>query len=280
VYVETDIHKTTLYDFVYKPHFKGENGGHGQSANKTGFSGEDLILQLPPGTLVFQGEKFLGDLKTHGERLRVARGGRSGRGNASFKTSSNTAPHISEKGEPGEDLELDLELKLLADVGLVGLPNAGKSTLLSVVSQARPKIADYPFTTLTPNLGVTHVGEKSFVVADIPGLIEGSHEGKGLGDEFLRHVERTRVLVHLVDVFGSDGKTAFQSFRTLKGELESYSADLAMRPQNIAVTKMDRSRQGLGSFSTTDEKNDPLPPLRCHRDRGERTPQCGGSRPQ
>jgi GTP-binding protein len=198
-----------------------------------------LRIAVPPGTLVRRDGRLLADLAAPGDKALVARGGRGGRGNASFKTAVNTAPRISEKGEPGESFELHLELKLLADVGLLGFPNAGKSTFLSVVTQARPKIADYPFTTLTPNLGVANVGGKTFVIADIPGLIEGAHEGKGLGDEFLRHVERTRVLIHLVDVFGFDNNTAVKNFRTLNRELAARSKELAKKPQIVAATKMD-----------------------------------------
>jgi GTP-binding protein len=239
VWLETDPHKTTLADFSYSPHYKGEPGGNGLSANKTGRSGEDAVVRVPLGTLVYREDRLIADLKKPGERLLAAKGGRGGRGNASFKTSVNTAPHVAEKGEKGESVELRLELKLLADVGLVGFPNAGKSTLLSRLTKAHPKIADYPFTTLSPNLGVARLGEKSFVIADIPGLIEGAHQGRGLGDEFLRHVERTRVLVHLVDMSGFDGKTPLQNFAALNKELAAYSRGLASKPQIVAATKMD-----------------------------------------
>ncbi|HRY28416.1 MAG TPA: GTPase ObgE [Elusimicrobiota bacterium] len=239
VWLEVDPHKTTLADFAYRPHFKAGSALSGHSANKTGRSGEDLVIRLPPGTMVYREGKLVCDLKNPGERFLAAHGGRGGRGNASFKTSTNTAPRIAEKGETGESAELDLELKLLADVGLVGFPNAGKSTLLSRITKAHPKIADYPFTTLSPNLGVAHVGERSFVVADIPGLIEGAHQGKGLGDEFLRHVERTRVLIHLVDVSGWDGKSAYQNFCAVNKELGAYSERLLQKPQVVAATKMD-----------------------------------------
>lgn len=239
VWFEADAHKTTLADFAYHPHFKGEAGSNGQSAKKTGRSGEDTLVRVPLGTLVYKDGRLLADLKAAGQRFLAAKGGRGGRGNASFKTSINTAPRVAEKGEKGESHELELELKLLADVGLVGFPNAGKSTLLSRLTKAHPKIADYPFTTLSPNLGVAHAGERPFVVADIPGLIEGAHEGRGLGDEFLRHVERTRVLVHLVDMSGFDGKTPAQNFAALNKELAAYSKDLAKKPQLVAATKMD-----------------------------------------
>ncbi|MBL8022972.1 MAG: GTPase ObgE [Elusimicrobia bacterium] len=239
VWVEADPQKNTLYDFTYRPLFKAELGVNGKGKRQTGACGEDMIIKVPPGTLLFRDGKLLADLKAPGDRYRAARGGRGGRGNTTFKTAMNTAPHLSERGEPGEEIFLDLELKLLADVGLLGFPNAGKSTFLSVVTEARPKIADYPFTTLTPNLGVTTAGGKTFVIADIPGIIEGAHEGKGLGDEFLRHVERTRVLIHLVDVFGFDGKSAAQNLRALNKELASHSARLAATPQIVVATKMD-----------------------------------------
>ncbi|MBI4395798.1 MAG: GTPase ObgE [Elusimicrobia bacterium] len=250
VWLEADFHMTTLYDLSYKPHYKASPGVNGQGSNKTGRSGEDLTIKVPLGTMVFREGRLLADLKTPGERVLAAKGGRGGRGNASFKTSINTAPYISEKGEAGESLELDLELKLLADVGLVGFPNAGKSTLLSRVSKAHPKIADYPFTTLTPNLGVARAGERSLVLADIPGLIEGAHEGRGLGDEFLRHIERTRVLIHLVDMSGFDGKTPYENFKALNKELAEYSKTLLGKPQILAATKMDLtdSEKALASF--------------------------------
>jgi GTP-binding protein len=239
VWLEADERKNTLYDVLHRPAYLAERGTHGGSADKTGRSGEDFILFVPPGTMVHRDGKLLADLKSPGDRLLAARGGRGGRGNASFKTSANTAPHISEKGEAGEEADLFLELKLLADVGLVGFPNAGKSTLLSRITKARPKIAAYPFTTLTPNLGVCAGGGRSFVVADIPGLIEGAHEGRGLGDEFLRHVERTRVLVHLVDVSGFDGRVPHDVFKLLNEELRQYSPALIKKPQIVAATKLD-----------------------------------------
>lgn len=239
VYFEADPHMTTLQDLAVSPHVKASSGDHGQSANKTGRSGEDKILRIPPGTLVFKEGKLIADLKKPGERVLVAKGGRGGRGNQSFKTSINTAPRIAEKGEPGENTEIHLELKLLADVGMVGFPNAGKSTFLSHTTKARPKIADYPFTTLTPNLGVAHVGERSFVLADIPGLIEGAHSGRGLGDEFLRHIERTRVLIHLVDVTGYEGRTAYENFKALNKELGAYNKVILEKPQIIVANKMD-----------------------------------------
>ncbi len=239
VWIVADPQKNTLYDFTYRPEFRAEPGVSGRGRDQTGAMGEDLLIGVPPGTLVRRDDRLLADLAAPGDKVLAARGGRGGRGNASFKTAINTAPRISEKGEPGETFEIHLELKLLADVGLLGFPNAGKSTFLSVVTQARPKIADYPFTTLTPNLGVANVGGKTFVIADIPGIIEGAHEGKGLGDEFLRHVERTRVLIHLVDVFGFDNNTALKNFRALNRELAARSKELAKKPQIVAATKMD-----------------------------------------
>jgi GTP-binding protein len=253
VWLTADPRRTTLHDLTFRPLFKAEDGGHGLGGNRTGRTGEDVDIRVPPGTLLYADGALLHDLKSPGDRYRAAHGGRGGRGNASFKTAVNTAPRLSEKGAPGEAKELELELKLLADVGLVGLPNAGKSTLLARVSAAKPKIADYPFTTLTPNLGVVRAGDRHFVMADIPGLIEGAHRGKGLGDEFLRHVERTRVLIHLVDVAGSDGATAAQNFRLLNRELASYSADLARKPQITVATKMDLTGadKALAAFRRT-----------------------------
>ena len=235
----SDENLTTLLDLTFRPHFKAQDWMGGKGFNKAGRSGEDLRVHLPRGTVVFCNGKMIADLREHLQELTVARGGRGGRGNASFKTSRNYAPRIAQKGEPGESFVLDLELKLIADVGFVGCPNAGKSTLLSRISQAKPKIADYPFTTLTPNLGVAKFKEKSFVVADIPGLIEGAHEGRGLGIEFLRHIERTRVLVHLVDIVGFDGNEPYDNFRAIQKELASYSKKLAKKPALIVANKMD-----------------------------------------
>jgi len=239
VWFEADFHLTTLQDLAVRPHVKAPHGNNGESSNKTGRSGEDVVLKVPPGTLVYREGRLLVDLKVSGDRFRVAKGGRGGRGNQSFKTSINTAPRVAEKGEPGEIFDVDLELKLLADLGLVGFPNAGKSTLLSRLTKAHPKIANYPFTTLTPNLGVAQAPGKTFVIADIPGLIEGAHAGKGLGDEFLRHIERTRVLVHLVDIMGFEGRSAHETFKALNKELGAYSKTLLEKPQIVAVNKMD-----------------------------------------
>jgi len=229
----------TLQDFHMRKHFRAERGQHGKGANKTGHGGDDVVVHVPPGTVIKDAAsgEVLADLVNMDERLVMARGGRGGRGNARFATSTNQAPRDWEVGELGESRWLILELKLLADVGLVGLPNAGKSTLLSRITAARPKIADYPFTTLTPNLGVVQYKENnSFVVADIPGLIEGAHEGRGLGIEFLRHLERTSVLVVMIDVTAEDWKT---DYRTLINEMEGYNPTLVQKPRIVALTKMD-----------------------------------------
>nr|WP_290667984.1 GTPase ObgE [Ardenticatena sp.] len=240
VYLRVDPQKSTLRSLHQQTHYRAGRGQHGSGNNKTGASGEDIYIDVPPGTVVRDAEtgEVLGDLTEPGQTLLVARGGRGGRGNAAFKSSTNQAPRIAEKGEPGEARWLILELKLLADVGLVGKPNAGKSTLLSVISRARPKIADYPFTTLEPNLGVVDLGDEyePFVVADIPGLIEGAHEGRGLGDQFLRHIERTRLLVHLLDGLSPD---PLADFDAIDAELAAYDERLAERPQIVVLTKMD-----------------------------------------
>ncbi|MEW5952267.1 MAG: GTPase ObgE [Bacillota bacterium] len=232
----------TLMDFRYRRHYKAGRGAHGMGKNMHGRSGGDLVVRVPAGTVVKFADtaEVLADLVEHGSEYIVARGGRGGRGNARFATSQNKAPTMAENGEPGEERWLDLELKLLADVGLVGFPNAGKSTLIASVSAAKPKIADYPFTTLTPNLGVVRVGEgSSFVMADIPGLIEGAHTGAGLGHEFLRHVERTRLLIHVIDMGGAGGRDPVEDYRIINRELELYSPRLARRPQLVAANKMD-----------------------------------------
>lgn len=233
---------TTLMDFKYKKHFKAERGAHGQGKNMHGPWGEDLIARVPVGTVIRDDDtgEVIADLVRPGQEAIVARGGRGGRGNARFSSSVNRAPSISENGEPGEERWVRLELKLLADVGLVGFPNAGKSTLISVMSAARPKIADYPFTTLTPNLGVVQTRQKdSFVVADIPGLIEGAHQGAGLGHNFLRHVERTRVLLFILDTAQTEGRDCLEDFNVLRRELEAFNAELVQRPFLIVANKID-----------------------------------------
>lgn len=237
----------TLVDFRYQRHYKGMRGQHGRGKNMHGRSADDLVMRVPLGTVVKDEKTGLvfGDIVTEGQELVVAKGGRGGRGNSRFAGPNNKAPGMAEKGEPGEERWLLLELKLLADVGLVGYPNAGKSTLISKVSAARPKIADYPFTTLTPNLGMVSMGEgRSFIMADIPGLIEGAHGGAGLGHEFLRHVERTRLIVHVLDTAGTEGRDPLEDFKVISRELELYNQDLAARPLVIAANKTDLPDSG------------------------------------
>ncbi|MDD3725805.1 MAG: GTPase ObgE [Candidatus Ratteibacteria bacterium] len=231
----------TLIDFHYRQHFKAEKGRNGEGSNKEGRSGEDLLIPVPVGTIIYEikdgGEEFLVDLSEDGMEYVVAKGGRGGRGNASFKSSTNQAPRKATPGETGEERYLKLELKLLADVGVVGYPNSGKSTLISKVSSAKPKIADYPFTTIVPNLGVVDLGDsRTFVIADIPGLIEGASEGKGLGHKFLRHIERTKVLIHLVDLSVPD---ALKRYYNIRNELERYSKKLYEKVEIIAGNKID-----------------------------------------
>lgn len=226
----------TLLNFRYKPEIKAKNGENGSKRNKTGKSGEDLIVKVPVGTLVKRDGEILADLKFDGEEAIVARGGDGGFGNAHFKSSVRQTPRVAELGEAGETFEADLELKLLADVGLVGFPNAGKSTFLSVVSNARPEIANYAFTTLTPNLGVAEIDGFNLLIADIPGLIEGASEGKGLGDAFLRHVERTSVLLHLIDIYEENPG---EQYKIIREELKKYQPELLDRPEIIALTKSE-----------------------------------------
>lgn len=232
----------TLMDFKYNKHFKALRGAHGQGKNMHGASGEDIIARVPVGTIIKDDDngEIIADLTISGQEVVVARGGRGGRGNARFASARNKAPSLAENGEPGEERWIRLELKLLADVGLVGFPNAGKSTLISRISAARPKIADYPFTTLVPNLGVVITKNKdTFVVADIPGLIEGAHEGAGLGHDFLRHIERTRVLLFLLDAAETEGRDVLEDYRTLREELEKYNSILLKRPFLVVANKMD-----------------------------------------
>lgn len=226
----------TLADFRYNPNLKAEEGQNGSKANRRGKSGEDLRVKVPVGTIVWRGGEIIADLTAPGQEAVVAHGGDGGFGNAHFKSSVRQTPRIAEKGEPGDAFEAELELKLLADIGLVGFPNAGKSTLLSVISNARPEIADYAFTTLTPKLGVADVDGDSILVADIPGLIEGASEGKGLGHDFLRHIERTAVLLHLIDIYADDIATRYT---TIRSELEKHNPDLATRPEIIVLTKAE-----------------------------------------
>src|SRR6478609_499513 len=234
-------HYNTLLHLRFNPEHKAERGRHGEGSNRKGREGASIDVAVPVGTVVYDWETgaVLHDFTTAGDRFVVAHGGRGGRGNARFATSTHQAPTEHEDGKPGEEHRLRLELKLLADVGLVGFPNAGKSTLISRLSAARPKIADYPFTTLEPNLGVVEVGDRTFVLADIPGLIEGAHEGHGLGIRFLRHVERTRLLVHLVDVSDFSGRDPAHDFDVIPTELASFSADLAAKPMVVAASKVD-----------------------------------------
>jgi GTP-binding protein len=239
VVLEVDPQLSTLLDYSYQKHYFAPRGQHGEGSNRTGRSGEDLLLKVPPGTVVTDADsgELLGELLAQGDRLVVARGGRGGRGNAHFPTSTNQAPRRWEPGEEGEERRIQLELKLIADVGLVGEPNAGKSTLLSAVTAARPKVADYPFTTLAPNLGVVRLsGDRSFVMADVPGLIEGAHEGRGLGHQFLRHIERTRTLALLVPVDAPDPQAEYEA---LRGELAAYAAPQSRTPHCVVLTKTD-----------------------------------------
>jgi GTP-binding protein len=236
VVFEATENLNTLIDFRFKPELKAQVGVNGSKSNRRGKSGEDLIVKVPMGTLVKKDGVVIADLTKNGQREVIAKGGDGGFGNAHFKSSVRQTPRMAELGEPGDAFEAELELKLLADVGLVGFPNAGKSTFLSVVSNARPEIADYAFTTLTPNLGVADIDDGSLLIADIPGLIEGASEGKGLGDAFLRHVERTAVLLHLVDAYSDD---AGKAYKTIREELKQYSPELVDRPEVVALTKTE-----------------------------------------
>jgi GTP-binding protein len=233
--------KKTLIDFYFKKHFFAENGGNGSSNNKKGKDGEDLILEVPCGTIVKEikngEEKVIADLVNEGDNVIVAKGGKGGLGNTHFKSPTNQAPRIATKGEEGEEKIIKLELKLIADVGIIGYPNSGKSTLLSKISKARPKIADYPFTTIEPNLGVVDLGDfRSFVVADIPGLIEGASKGKGLGIKFLKHIERTKILVHLIDMSEND---IINRYESLRNELKNYSSKLIEKKEIVVGNKID-----------------------------------------
>ncbi len=244
VIMEVDPQLSTLLDFRYRNRYAAERGRHGEGSNRTGRSGDDLVLRVPPGTVVLEDgtDALIAELLEPGQRHVVARGGRGGRGNARFATATHQAPRRWEPGEEGEERRLRLELKLLADVGLVGEPNAGKSTFLATVTAARPKVADYPFTTLTPNLGVVQLSDyRSFVIADIPGIIEGASEGKGLGHQFLRHIERTRTLALFVPVDVEDPQAEYDNLRV---ELDAYSSDLAARPHCVVLTKTDLLPQG------------------------------------
>ena len=242
VIFEVDEGLRTLMDFRYQRHFKADSGEKGRNKSQNGANASHLIVRIPPGTTIFneQTGQLLVDMTEHGQQAIIARGGRGGRGNIRFATANNPAPDLAENGEEGQELNIVLELKVIADVGLVGLPSVGKSTLLSVVSAAKPKIGAYPFTTITPNLGVVTIREgRSFVMADLPGLIEGAHQGVGLGHEFLRHVERTRLIVHVVDMNSLEGRDPFEDWLKINEELKRYSTELENRPQIIAANKMD-----------------------------------------
>lgn len=248
VVFEATENLNTLIDFRYKPELKAAPGTNGSKRDRTGRAGTNAVIKVPMGTIVRRDGEIIADLTQDGQQVVVARGGDGGFGNAHFKSSVRQAPRIAEKGEPGDTFEAELELRLLADVGLVGFPNAGKSTFLSVVTNARPEIADYAFTTLTPNLGVADIDDGSLLIADIPGLIEGASEGKGLGDAFLRHVDRTAVLLHLIDVYADDAAAAYM---TIRDELKAYNPELLERPEIIALTKIE----GLDSDIVTMQMN-------------------------
>lgn len=242
VVFEVDEGLRTLMDFRYQHHFRASKGENGGPKKKHGKNAEDLLVPVPPGTVVTDRDtrRVIADLTADGQRAVIVKGGRGGRGNTRFTSPANSAPRVSENGEPGLDRNLSVELKVLADVGLVGFPSVGKSTLLSVLSAAKPKIASYPFTTLQPNLGVVDIGEEAnFVIADLPGLIKGAHQGTGLGHEFLRHVERTRVLIHVIDMSASEGRNPYEDYLKINEELRQYHLRLGERPQMIAANKMD-----------------------------------------
>ncbi|HLJ24840.1 MAG TPA: GTPase ObgE [Candidatus Acidoferrales bacterium] len=244
VILYASVHHNTLLHFRFNPEHTAQRGRHGEGSNRTGHDGTSLEVPVPVGTVVYDADtgELIHDFTQPGERFVIARGGRGGKGNARFATSTHQAPTEHEPGHPGEERRLRLELKLLADIGLVGFPNAGKSTLISRISAARPKIADYPFTTLEPNLGVVSYEDRTFVVADIPGLIEGAHLGHGLGVQFLRHIERTRLLVHLVDVSEASGRDPVHDFEVVMEELAGFSADVAGKPMIVVATKMDAAQ--------------------------------------
>jgi GTP-binding protein len=242
VVLVADQNKNTLLDFAGKHHWRAPRGEAGMGKKMYGVGGEDMVIPVPPGTLVYDTDKdiLIADLDAPEKRVVVARGGKGGRGNWHFKTSTNQTPRYAEPGTEGEERNLRLELKLIADIGLVGMPNAGKSTLLRAISSARPKVADYPFTTLEPQLGIAElVGDRRMVIADIPGLIEGAQHGAGLGHAFLRHIERTKIIVHLLDLYPPDGSDPAENYRKIRGELEAFSPELAKKREIVAANKMD-----------------------------------------
>ncbi|MEH7012331.1 GTPase ObgE [Neobacillus niacini] len=256
----------TLMDFRYQRHWKAPRGEHGMSKNQHGKNAKDMIVKVPPGTVVMDAEtkEVIADLVENGQRAVIAKGGRGGRGNSRFATPSNPAPELAENGEPGQERDVILELKLLADVGLVGFPSVGKSTLLSVVSSAKPKIAEYHFTTIVPNLGMVETEDnRSFVMADLPGLIEGASEGVGLGHQFLRHIERTRVIVHVIDMAAMEGRDPYEDYLTINKELEEYNLRLTERPQIIVANKMDmpEAEENLKKFKERLEEDFPIFPI-------------------
>ncbi|HAA0694711.1 TPA_asm: GTPase ObgE [Listeria monocytogenes] len=256
----------TLVDFRFKRIFKAEHGEHGMSKSMHGRGAEDLVVKVPQGTIVkdIDTGEIIADLVAHGQRAVIAKAGRGGRGNKRFATPANPAPELSENGEPGQERNVQLELKVLADVGLVGFPSVGKSTLLSVVTAARPKIAAYHFTTIVPNLGMVDAGDgRSFVMADLPGLIEGASQGVGLGHQFLRHIERTRVIVHVIDMSGSEGRVPYEDYMAINNELEQYNLRLMERPQIIVANKMDMpdAEENLNEFKTKIAEDIPVFPI-------------------
>lgn len=266
VRVESSPDLATLIDFQFRSHFKSERGEHGRGSNEFGKSGGDCVIKVPVGTVLKKVDRpfpadhskdvftVIADLVKPGDSIVVAKGGKGGRGNTVFKSSTNQAPRNCEPGVPGEEIVLKLELKLIADVGLIGYPNAGKSTLITKLSNAHPKIASYPFTTLEPHLGIVRRdAESSFILADLPGLIEGAHKGKGLGDKFLKHAERTKAILHVVDLGGYDGKDPALNFRTINGEMESYNPDLKKKPQIVAANKIDTEEAMLNLDAFTAE---------------------------
>lgn len=253
VYITAAAGLSSLLDFKYKKHYVAERGEHGQGSNCTGRDGQDIIIKVPVGTVIKDAEtgEVIEDMVVDGQSIIIAKGGRGGKGNAHFTTSTHQAPKFAQPGEAGEERQLKLELKLLADVGIIGFPNAGKSTLISHISAAKPKIADYPFTTLQPHLGVVKFGEyQNFVVADIPGLIEGAHRGRGLGIKFLKHIERTSMFIHLIDISPQTGRDPKKDFEIINKELKAWDPDMAKKPQVVALNKTDitEAREGLNGL--------------------------------